>query len=222
MNFIIEENLNFYELLNKNDIIDGEDSNINILDLSFNKCLITYENLDENFIKLPCGHKFNYVPLYKEIINQKKNSSKIFEVNKLEKHQIKCPYCRNISNNLLPFIPLKGVSLINGVNYPYKYCMPSNYNCRWKFLTGKNKGKICNGPAYTLNNLCFCKNHHKITSLNKQKICKNIEEWDDKDDIYLKKYKLNELKELLKKNNLKLSGNKKMLILRLKQNDINI
>ena len=35
-------------------------------------CLITNENLEDNYIKLKCGHKFNYLPLYNEVVHQKK------------------------------------------------------------------------------------------------------------------------------------------------------
>lgn len=36
-----------------------------------NYCLLTKEPLDNIHIKLECGHKFNYVPLYREVVIQK-------------------------------------------------------------------------------------------------------------------------------------------------------
>ena len=35
-------------------------------------CLITKEPLEENNIRLKCGHSFNYMPLYNEINRQKR------------------------------------------------------------------------------------------------------------------------------------------------------
>ena len=53
---------NFYENLYKS---LNEDDDVN-QDL---KCLITYEDLDNNHIELDCGHKFNYKPIYLEVIS---------------------------------------------------------------------------------------------------------------------------------------------------------
>ena len=91
MNYVIEDNINFYDLLNnynQDDTVKKE------------KCLISNLDLDENYITLVCGHKFNYYPLYQEIIRQK-TIQNLCEVTKLKLNQIKCPYCRNITNNLL-------------------------------------------------------------------------------------------------------------------------
>ena len=65
-----------------------------------NTCLITNENLDDNNIKLNCGHKFNYEALYNEVVYQK--TRRLLDNAQLKINQIKCPYCRNITNNLLP------------------------------------------------------------------------------------------------------------------------
>lgn len=35
-------------------------------------CLISNDLLNETAVQLKCGHKFNYVPLYKDIVNHKK------------------------------------------------------------------------------------------------------------------------------------------------------
>lgn len=90
-----------------------------------NLCLITKDILHPNHITLSCGHKFNYLPLYKEVVNQKNKSNTNYEITKLDNHQIKCPYCRRITNNLLPFIPYTSVKLIKYVNCPEQLCMPA-------------------------------------------------------------------------------------------------
>jgi hypothetical protein len=113
----IEGNINFYSelsnLLNKKE--EEEISNL---------CLISNLPLTEHFIKLECGHSFNYLPLYKDIINHKQKYN-YMELNCciLKTEQIRCPYCRNIQNNLLPYKELDGVEKIHGINY-----IDENYN----------------------------------------------------------------------------------------------
>ena len=116
MNYIIEGNLDF-----KLALLD-EKTNVN------NICLISKQPLTNNHIKLPCNHTFNYNSLFKEIILQKKIKNPQ-EIIKLKPNQIKCPYCRNIINNILPYIPNEQIEKISGVNSPRKYCMP--YETKW-------------------------------------------------------------------------------------------
>ena len=56
MNFVIEENINFYEELKINDDSDNENEDV---------CLLSNIQLDNNNIKLHCGHRFNLLTLYK-------------------------------------------------------------------------------------------------------------------------------------------------------------
>ena len=62
----IEDNIDFYselnKLLNEEKSINKEEENI---------CLISNEKLTTNFVKLNCGHCFNYIPLYIDLVNQK-------------------------------------------------------------------------------------------------------------------------------------------------------
>lgn len=138
-----------------------------------NLCLISKEPLEENFVKLPCSHSFNYKPLYNEICCQKKKNQPL-EVVQLKIREIKCPYCRTVINGLLPYRSMNGVFKKYGVNYPAKYSLPL-YKCKWKYKTGKNKGKMCLKPTMLTNNLCYCNNHLKL--INKKDTiekCDNI------------------------------------------------
>ena len=86
-------------------------------------CNITGEQLGEYHITLLCGHKFNYEPLYNEVKTQKMPHS-VFNHNirikgNLNVKQIKCPLCRNIQSQILPWIPtLVNCPKIYGVNSP--------------------------------------------------------------------------------------------------------
>ena len=78
-------------------IVNLNDTNNNNNDV----CLISNENLDNNYIKLDCGHKFNYLPIFNEVIYQKKK--RILDNNHLKLNEIKFPYCRKITKDLLPY-----------------------------------------------------------------------------------------------------------------------
>ena len=80
--------------------------------------MISYEPLIDKYVKLNCGHKFNYIPLYKDILNHK------FKFNSMENKQgylnldeIRCPYCRKKHNELLPYYEELGLEKKNGINY---------------------------------------------------------------------------------------------------------
>ena len=109
MDYIIEDDIDFYKLLKEEDI-----------NLSNNYCLISHEPLDENHVTLTCNHSFNYTALYNEVIKQKTKINTL-EITDLKINEIKCPYCRNIQNGLLPKLPK--VLCVYGVTRPKKYCM---------------------------------------------------------------------------------------------------
>ena len=65
--YLIEGGIDFYSELYKslddnNNDADNDDENI---------CLITNAPLMEKFVTLKCKHKFNYVPLFKDIMNRR-------------------------------------------------------------------------------------------------------------------------------------------------------
>ena len=103
----IEGNIDFYKLLEEDTPLDYEDTN---------KCLITYAPLNHTKVTLQCNHSFNYLPLYKYVINSKLRFNNM-EYISLKPTQIKCPFCRSIQNELLPPPPPKvRAKLIHGVN----------------------------------------------------------------------------------------------------------
>lgn len=124
----------------------AEDNNYN------NKCLISGEDLHEQVVELPCNHKYNYYPLYREVIIQRKT-------NRMPKPKIQCPYCRTNHNYVLPYIKMPGVEKINWVNYPIKYqLLPKK--CTYQFKN--SNGVVCNKAC--LNNMCPY--HSKLSKNN--------------------------------------------------------
>lgn len=115
----LEGNINFYEELFKSLDNDSDDED--------SLCLISGLPLTNNMVCLECKHKFNYEPLYKEICKQKL-VYKTYTIDTLTKqlalkfkescldYFIKCPYCRNIQFNILPYYEDLGYEKIYGVN----------------------------------------------------------------------------------------------------------
>jgi len=161
MNIILENNINFYDELNKSEDEDDDDENI---------CLLSNMPLDKNYIKLPCNHKFNFYPLYKEVINQKTYTpSSHLNTDRLYIHQIKCPYCRQKCDYLLPHVKINdNIKFIIGVNSPEKYSM-SSHTCEYIMKSGKNKNNKCSKSAYYIGDKCYCDKHHSIIKKKEEK-----------------------------------------------------
>jgi len=190
----------FYDLLNNTEQDGDEDEDENEI------CLITREKLENNFIKLDCGHSFNYLPLYKELKEQK--TKKILDNAKLKINEIKCPYCRIKSQLILPsFNKYYETKSVIGVNFPKKSCYILN-NCEHY---NKKTKTFCNDSACITNYGIFCNKHVKCSYIEEEKL-KNIS--IEKNNEYKDK-KVKELREILKNNKCKISGTKNELIERI-------
>ena len=136
-----------------------------------NYCLLTKEPLHSIHIELVCGHKFNYVPLYREVIVQKTigmSPNGYYTSHSLKRNEIKCPYCRNVQDKLLPYIEYDGVKKTYGVNYPTKLsmttqlCMYSINNVNSK-KGKKSAGASCKNFALECcNGIYLCKKHYHM------------------------------------------------------------
>ena len=185
MNYILPEDFDFYKELNKS-IKNTDDDNFE------NKCLISNNELNKEYtIVLDCGHKFNYLDLFNDLQQYKCNDSN-YNVNKLYDYQMRCPYCRQIQNSILPYYPEILKNKIRGVNYPLHYSMGNNL-CNYKFKSGKKKGELCN-------KCCYRDKCHLHFKCNENAICiKNVPRTYEK----LIKITVPELKKLCKELNIK-------------------
>jgi hypothetical protein len=125
------------------------------------KCLITDAPLNAFHVKLTCGHKFNYGPLYQEVLRQKGRNGVYNYFEKIGTHQVKCPYCRSITNHLLPYLgnsPHPINTRLVGVNAPASMCMP---------------GVPCGGPKCSANAFYefgpnqYCHRHYQTAQVSK-------------------------------------------------------
>jgi hypothetical protein len=135
-----------------------------------NTCLITNDQLNAFHVTLTCGHKFNYEPLYQEVLRQKGRFGTHNYYEKIGIHQIKCPYCRTFTNQLLPYIgPHRTIKRLNGVNAPVSMCM-SGVEC------SHNNNSSCGANAfYEHDSNPYCLRHYNsvIKSVHKHKHAKN-------------------------------------------------
>jgi hypothetical protein len=175
------------------------------------RCLITDEILHPDAVTLTCGHSFNYIPLYKDVLFQKcstlpknisskivalytksnhmnvgyasssihnapvqtmtYNSSLNLETMKLHYNEIKCPYCRAVTPNLLPYYPYPEVNQVKYVNSPSGLCL-KGVSCEYYKMfpvkaRSKSSGdgeidKVCeSSPVYNEQYGLLCRTHLK-------------------------------------------------------------
>lgn len=163
MKYKLENNIDFYKEL-YNCLYENSNQNINdttinddnienvILENSINTednlCLISNLPLEDNHVELKCGHKFNYDPIYKDIYNHKhKYNSMERSNNKPRMNQLRCPYCRNIQNELLPYYDNLDYPKSLGVNYyddskftECNYTIHPDHQCQYLISTVDSSG----------------------------------------------------------------------------------
>ena len=199
--YVIENDINFYEAIKE--IEDTHDDEAPM-------CLISNTPLQSDHISLACGHKFNYEPLFNDISNHK-NKFNILEKKTLNITEIRCPYCRTIHNELLPYN--SSFPKIHGVNYfdetIYLNQLNKKYHIYIKGKCGFNSQHyyndehstetvlpVCNDIIVTYIDLFkthFC-NYHKNICINQyiqhKKKLAIIEKQKIKEDLKLQKQKI--------------------------------
>ena len=108
INYKLAENINFYDELYKS--LDDDETDTDETKL----CQITGLELKDRFVTLNCKHVFNYDAIYTEICKQK-FEFKTYTSESLSSAELKvwrqrgydyyirCPYCRSIQYDLLPY-----------------------------------------------------------------------------------------------------------------------
>jgi hypothetical protein len=214
----IEGNIDFFSELNK--LLNKENIKNENIKNEENICLISNEELTDNFIKLNCGHSFNYIPLYKDLVNQKQKFNTM-EVMELKKDEIRCPYCRTKQYGVLPYYEEFGLPKINGVNtlekektYLCEYSIPNlNFNPMLPEdeTIGNSKEIICLNAGSKIvgknygNEKNYCSYHKKVVIHYAKEDIKILKQ-KAKDDLKQEKIqnqilkKLNKTKEQNKQN----------------------
>ena len=213
MKYNVENNIDFYKEL-YNSLDDTTDTNANNNIENKELCLITNVSLKDNFVKLNCGHKFNYEAIFKDIFNHKKKFNNMEQIKtKLKQNQIRCPYCRNIQDELLPYYENLGYPKEHGINF---FDVNKGYNdntvfgiaghqCQYQIINLDSSGNThthqCNHYGYVHNILkTIYNNDTKYCYTHKLAVVKQIKEAIKQDKINKK----------LEENNKKLEAKNKM------------
>ena len=153
--YIVEGGLNFFDELNKSLNIEESEEN-DVQDM----CLISNTELTDNYVTLDCNHKFNYEPLYNDILNHKTKYNSL-ERRQLKIMELRCPYCRHIQAKLLP--PCDGFENRHGVNYIDDYLMtPSGH---FSLINGYKIGTCCYESNSVINNYVIKCTHNYVKLL---------------------------------------------------------
>lgn len=227
MKYLMEEKIDFFAELNNldkdnpNHADDKDETNI---------CLITCEQLMDKYITLNCGHKFNYIPLYKDIFNHKqKFNSMESRSNHLKLDELRCPYCRKKQVGILPYYEEFGLEKINGVNIIYESKNIYNYSFVNKYcvfiMNESEKEELKNGETFIpkicnynkmvklendfKDNPWYCGIHKKIIIAKEKKLQKEKEKQEKEKEKQEKKKEKQEIEKLLKLE-LKLKKEKKV------------
>ena len=204
-NYIIEGNIDFFQELYKSLDTEEQDENKdkstgdNEFAINSNVCLITNQILENNYVKMNCGHKFNYVPLYKYLINYKQKFNLMENTKqKLDINEIRCPYCRHKQSELLPYYEdMKGIKKINGINN--LFIKPDlnikNPSCCYKTYWNNTQSVLC-GRIFT------CQLPDKYKGKDDGYYCsthirKTIQKIDKEEKEEIKKQKIAEKQKLM-------------------------
>jgi hypothetical protein len=150
-------------------------------------CLLTKEALNDIFVTLKCGHKFNYIPLYREIVIQKTSagitSNGYYNSCTLRLNEVKCPYCRRIQDKLLPFLNYDDVKRLRGVNSPESLCMKARMcehietaNNQRKNSKKKTSDSCECNAIHVVNGAYYCKKHYEQQPQKQEQQEENKEE----------------------------------------------
>lgn len=190
-------------------------------------CLISQDRLQHNYIVLDCGHKFNYESIYNEMVYQQ--TKKILDNKSIKLNQIKCPYCRYITNNNLPYFKYYNLKKITSLNNYNRFSILNQDISNNEFNRNNinrcnyiNKSKQCNNIGCIENNdinICRCNKHNQYTK-DDYNIINNLN--NNEDYKLLKTYTIKQLKSILKTNNISCIGNKNNLVIKIILNNIKI
>ena len=134
--------VDFFNMMNDDVELNGEQST--------DMCGLTHESC-MNPITLECGHTFEYTALVTELVNRRlvnKLNRYAQRIDRSTTNGFKCPYCRSIQTNTLPYFRMEGVALSAGITSPAKRQMEYPHHCSVPCKSGKNKGSPCGKIAF--------------------------------------------------------------------------
>jgi len=149
--YVVENNMDFYKLLSESEDEYTNDDNL---------CMITKDKLTDTHVILDCNHKFNYLPLLKDMYTRiyLSHDVKCLRGIPLNVNKIECPYCRSITNHILPFIKEEYNVKIYGINSLKREDLIEEVNIPFYSIC-KCSSEDCNSYCYSGYVLLFCSKH---------------------------------------------------------------
>jgi hypothetical protein len=104
------------------------------------------------------------------------NSSYNLETTKLQYDEIKCPYCRRITPNILPYYPYPEVSKVKYVNIPTNLSLKGVTCEYYKHISGGSDETVCSSLCIynETHDLVLCKKHSNKLDSNSPKQKQNM------------------------------------------------
>jgi hypothetical protein len=133
----------FFAMMNGESLVPDETHDITVCSITHEPCV--------NPITLACGHTFEYTALVAELVNRNlinKAGRYAHATDRTHKAGFKCPYCRTVHTNTLPYFRLEGITCRAGINSPVSRQMEYQHKCGVPYKSGPNKGTPCNKVAY--------------------------------------------------------------------------
>ena len=180
-------------------------------------CLVTGAPLAENHVTLGCGHKFNYGAIFNELRLMREWSGRPYDTNYVGPREMRCPYCREITPGLLPYVPSIVDKRVSGVNAPQAFCI-GQVPCDHILLRGQRKGQACGKAGFYYKGKNICPLHWKALNAVKP----GDTAWSTLHERMRKRYTCAELRAQLCQLGLPTSGTKKVLISRIIDKEIPI
>ena len=154
-NYCIEGNINFYDELYKKST-DDDDGDTPPNKDDDNVCLISGDALHTGYVTLDCKHRFNYLPLFKDLVNYKQKFS-YMETPMVKSSEIRCPYCRNKQYTLLEYNAAL-FEKVHGVNWldPEIPINKSDYIAKGMCSSPECSSGFCNIYTFAGDNKKYC------------------------------------------------------------------
>lgn len=141
--------------------------------LDENLCLISRQMII-NPITLKCGHKFDYINLFREL------RAKITRPG--IQTEFSCPYCRAKFANFIPYYEIDEMECFLDTKTRYGSFKNDFLQCNYTFKSGKRKGKQCDCHAHKFNVGTYCfshrarimKNNENKNSMSETKVCGHL------------------------------------------------
>lgn len=167
--YTIEGGIDFFAELYKS--LDNDDD---ITEQNTDFCLITKEPLLQNHVIMECGHKFNYIPLYHDLVNHKKKFNQLESMKtRTNINEIRCPYCRNNQRTLLPYYEDLYLPKEPGINFPQHFtsCNSKVLSCCAFQIENKvNSNPVFCGKPHALK-ICVIKDGSKTNFGDEHSYC---------------------------------------------------